>query len=61
MQTTPLELTFYHHLKIKYIALAGVAQLACKPKVPRFDSQSGHIPGLWARCPVGGIREATTH
>ena len=30
--------------------------LACKPKGHRFDSQSGHLPGLWARCPVGGVR-----
>ena len=25
----------------------------------RFDSQSGHMPGLWAGFPVGGVREAT--
>ena len=23
-----------------------------------FDSQSGHMPGLWARSPVGGMQEA---
>ena len=34
---------------------------ACEPKGYRFDSQSGHMPGLWARSPVGGAREATTH
>ena len=27
--------------------------LACKPKGSRFNSQSGHMPGLWARSPVG--------
>ena len=27
----------------------------------RFDSQSGHMPGLWARSPVGGTWEAMTH
>ena len=27
----------------------------------RFNPQSGHRPGLWARSPVGGVREATTH
>ena len=26
-----------------------------------FDSRSGHMPGLQARSPVGGVREATTH
>ena len=26
-----------------------------------FDSQSGHMPGLRTRFPVGGTREATTH
>ena len=30
-----------------------------KLKVPWFDSQSGHMPGLWARYPVGGAQEAT--
>ena len=34
-------------------ALAGVAQWierwTAKPKGRRFDSQSGHMPGLWAR------------
>ena len=26
-----------------------------------LDSQSGHMPGLQARSPVGGVGEATTH
>ena len=26
-----------------------------------LDSQSGHMPGLQARSPVGGTQEATTH
>ena len=34
---------------------------ASKPKGCRFDSQSGHTPGLWARSPAGGAWEATTH
>ena len=34
--------------------------LACKPKGHWFNSQSGHMPGLQARSPVGGVREATT-
>ena len=29
-----------------------------KLKGRRFDSQSGHMPGLWARSAVGGLREA---
>ena len=33
---------------------------ACKPKGYWFDSQSGHMPGLQARSPVGGMREATS-
>ena len=28
---------------------------ACEPKGRRFDSQSGHKPGLLARCPVGAM------
>ena len=27
---------------------------ACEPEGRRFDSQSGHMPGLWAGSPVGG-------
>ena len=34
---------------------------ACEPKGRRFDSQSGHMRGLWARSPVGGVQEAITH
>ena len=32
---------------------------ACELKGHWFDSQSGHMPGLRARSPVGGVREAT--
>ena len=32
---------------------------ACKAKGRCFDSQSGHMPGLWARSLVGGVWEAT--
>ena len=35
--------------------------LACEPKGSWFDSQSGHMPGLQARSPVRGTREASTH
>ena len=34
---------------------------ACEPKGLWFDSHSGHMPGLWARSPFGGVREAATH
>ena len=44
-------------LKLKTkIALASVArwiECDCGPKGHRFDSQAGHMPGLWARSPVG--------
>ena len=33
----------------------------CKPKGHWFNSRSGHMPGLQARSPVGGMWEATTH
>ena len=35
--------------------------LACESKGHRFDSQSGHMCGLQARFPLGGMWEATTH
>ena len=31
----------------------------CKPKGFWFDSQSGYLPGLQVRSPVGDMREAT--
>ena len=34
---------------------------ACKPKGQWFNSQSEHMSGLWARSPVAGTWEATTH
>ena len=34
---------------------------ACKPEGRRFDSQSGHMPGLQTRSPMRGTQEATTH
>ena len=34
---------------------------AYKPKGRQFDSQSGHMPGLWAMSLVGGAQGATTH
>ena len=33
---------------------------ACDPKDHWFYFQSGHAPGLWARSPAGGTREAPT-
>ena len=32
---------------------------SCEPKGRWFNSQSRHMPGLWARSPVGGVQEAT--
>ena len=46
------------------VPLAGVAQWIERwPESQRvlFDSQSGHMPGLQASTPVGGVGEATTH
>ena len=40
---------------------SGDWALACEPKGRQFNSQSGHMPGLQARSPGGGVREATTH
>ena len=41
------------------ITLAGVAQrierwLTCEPKGHQFNSQSGHMPELWAKFPGVG-------
>ena len=34
---------------------------ACEPKGHQCNSQPGHMPGLWARSPIRGMWEATTH
>ena len=47
------------------LALVGVAQWTeCWPAKQRVSSlipSLGHMPGLWARSPVGGAQEATMH
>ena len=46
------------------LALAGIAQwIECGPGNPRVLVRFpvGHMPGLWARSPVGATWEATTH
>ena len=35
--------------------------LVCEPKGCQFESQSGHMPVLRVRSPVGGAGEVTTH
>ena len=32
--------------------------LVCELKDRRLNSQSGHMPGVWARSPAGGVQEA---
>ena len=58
-------LTIALKFKIFTKALAGVAQwIERKPanqRVAGLIPNLGHMPGLQARSPVGGLREATTH
>ena len=46
-------------------ALAGVTQWtergSANPKVAGSIPTLGHTPVFWARSPVGGMQEATTH
>ena len=48
----------FYYIKIFYYSPGWCGSvdsaLACKPRGHRFDSQSGHMPGLWARSPVEG-------
>ena len=39
--------------------LSAGLRTACKLRGCRFYSQSGHMPVLWAKSPVGGVGEAT--
>ena len=46
-------------------ALAGVAQWfelgSANGRVAGLIPSREHMPGLWARFPVGGARDSTTH
>ena len=61
MNQTPSPVSFTN---MKCFALAGVAQwIECLSGLSghQFNSQSGDMPGLQARSPIGGVQEATTH
>ena len=45
--------------KHPWLVWLGGWSAACELKGHRFDSQSGHMPGLLASSPDGGVREAT--
>ena len=50
--------TLYSFKNFRKFALAGVAQwIECElqTKLRQFNSQSGHMPGLQARTPVGCV------
>ena len=50
-------------LKPQLLALASVAQLlgsSHKAKGQGFNSWSGHVPGLWAGCPLGACERQPT-
>ena len=50
-------------LRTKMLSQALIVLLSGLSIIPlkhhRFDSQAGHIPGLWAMSQVGGMLEAT--
>ena len=53
----------YHSIQMLWKVSPGCCgsvdwALAFKPKSHWFDSQSGHMPGFWARSPIGGVWEA---
>ena len=43
----------------KWLAWLSGLSVGCELKGHGFDSQSGHMPGLRARSPAGGVWEAT--
>ena len=52
--------------KVSFLALAAVAtqrieRWPVKQRVSGSILRSGHMPGLQARSPVGGVQEVTTH
>ena len=53
-------LTAFKKVQPWLVWLSG-SSVGCEPKGRQFNSQSGHMPGLLARSPVGGVQEATTH
>ena len=67
--TLPLDNKLTHansfETRILFFALAAWGSVDWAPaweqKGCQFDSQWRHMPKLWARSPVGGTQEATTH
>ena len=41
-----------NNLLLWLVQLSGL-RACCEPKDHLFNSQAGHMPGLWARSPVG--------
>ena len=57
-----LSLSQINNKNFKNYVLAVVAQwIECWPANHWLGSQSGHMPGLQAKSPVGGAGDATTH
>ena len=51
-----------NYFKPWLVLLSGLsASLHAKQRVAGSISNLGHVPGLLARSPVGGVQEATTH
>ena len=59
-QSPTSQKTFKNQLVPWLVWLSGLSTGLRSKGLP-VDSQSGHIPGLWVRSPVGGMPEATTH
>ena len=51
----------FHNSKIFRLSLAPSASLHWQSTVSYYAPKSGHMPGLWARSPVGVTREAMAH
>ena len=49
-----------NNLLLWLVQLSGL-RACCEPKDHLFNSQAGHMPGLWARSPVESAHKATTY
>ena len=50
-----------NYIEQPWLVWLSESSAGCQSMGLQFGSQSGHMPGLQARSPVGDAQEATTH
>ena len=58
---TLADFKIYYKTTQPWLVWLGRLSVGLRNKASPVDSQSGHMPGLQVRSPVGGAQEANTH